>query len=294
MCSPGAQFDTEKKLFYLFYTGATPEGTTGYPPRSGGRAMDNLSAQGVAVSASPYGPWTRLGVVAPGGLAWGAGGKGGGFRPDIWNGLRVDSGRPLIVNNTRLYSTKGIGNGTGIPNRCVGTRWLVWVGLITVLYSTVQYSVYLRGIGAVPPLSTGVSYKLCLDYPRLVSTDYPTINCLSLPGSYSALAVTRQENTKRYKASSSLRTVRRGTHRIAPFLGTPSLGLGQLATRTRWAELKTANSTLGQTDFFTLTVPHTDACTQVGQRPTTLYGCSAETTDAPRQSSGNLSGLSQT
>lgn len=37
------------------------------------------------------------------------------FRPNTWNGLRVDSGRALVVNGTRLYSTKGIGNGTGIP-----------------------------------------------------------------------------------------------------------------------------------------------------------------------------------
>lgn len=55
-------------------------------------------------------------MVAPGGLAWGSDGKGGGYRPDLWNGLRVDSGRPLVVNNTKLYSTKGIGNGSGIPN----------------------------------------------------------------------------------------------------------------------------------------------------------------------------------
>jgi hypothetical protein len=114
--SPGAQYDAEAKLWYLFYTGATPEGTTGYPPVRGGSPMDNLSAQGVAVSASPFGPWKRLGVVAPGGLAWGPGGKGGGYRPNVWNGLRVDSGRALIVNGTRLYSTKGIGNGTAIPN----------------------------------------------------------------------------------------------------------------------------------------------------------------------------------
>ena len=46
MCSPGAQYDLEKQLWYLFYTGATPEGTTGYPPREGGSPMDNLSAQG--------------------------------------------------------------------------------------------------------------------------------------------------------------------------------------------------------------------------------------------------------
>lgn len=116
MCSPSAQYDPEAKQWYLFYTGATPQGTTGYPPRKGGSPMDNLSAQGVAVSSSPYGPWRRLGVVAPGGLAWGPGAKGGGFRPDIWNGLRVDSGRALVVNGTRLYSTKGIGNGTGIPD----------------------------------------------------------------------------------------------------------------------------------------------------------------------------------
>lgn len=54
MCSPGAQYDADAKLWYLFYTGATPEGTTGYPPRANGNPMDNLSAQGVAVSASPY------------------------------------------------------------------------------------------------------------------------------------------------------------------------------------------------------------------------------------------------
>jgi hypothetical protein len=78
--------------------------------------MDNLSAQGVAVATSPFGPWRRLGIVAPGGLAWGPDGRGGGFRPDLWNGLRVDSGRALVVNGTRLYSTKGIGNGTHIPN----------------------------------------------------------------------------------------------------------------------------------------------------------------------------------
>jgi hypothetical protein len=116
MCSPGAQYDPAQKLWYLFYTGATPEGTTGYPPRSGGRPMDNLSAQGCAVSSSPYGPWRRLGVVAPGGLAWNASGKGGGYRENHWNGLRVDSGRALIVNGTRLYSTKGIGNGTKLPD----------------------------------------------------------------------------------------------------------------------------------------------------------------------------------
>ena len=70
----------------------------------------------VAVSGSPFGPWKRLGVVAPGGLAWGKDGKGGGFRINHWNGLRVDSGRALIVNGTRLYTTKGIGNGTGLPD----------------------------------------------------------------------------------------------------------------------------------------------------------------------------------
>ena len=70
--SPGAQYDAEAKLWYLFYTGATPEGTTGYPPRPGGSPMDNLSAQGVAVSKSPFGPWQRLGIVAAGGLGWGA------------------------------------------------------------------------------------------------------------------------------------------------------------------------------------------------------------------------------
>ena len=77
MCSPGAQYDPAEKKWYLFYTGATPEGTTGYPPRAGGSPMDNLSAQGVAVSESPFGPWRRLGVVAPGGLAWAADRKGG-------------------------------------------------------------------------------------------------------------------------------------------------------------------------------------------------------------------------
>jgi len=85
------------RRWYLFYTGATPEGTTGYPPRRGGSPMDNLSAQGIAVSASPFGPWKRLGIVAPGGLGWKAGGTGGGFRPGVWNGLRVDSGRALVV-----------------------------------------------------------------------------------------------------------------------------------------------------------------------------------------------------
>jgi len=78
MCSPAAQYDRAVDRWYLFYTGATPEGTTGYPPRPGGSAMDNLSAQGVAVSSSPYGPWRRLGIVAPGGLAWVPGGTGGG------------------------------------------------------------------------------------------------------------------------------------------------------------------------------------------------------------------------
>ena len=77
--------------------------------------MDNLSAQGVAVSSSPHGPWRRLGVVAAGGLAWGSDGRGGGYREGVWNGLRVDSGRALIVNGTRLWSTKGIGNGSAIP-----------------------------------------------------------------------------------------------------------------------------------------------------------------------------------
>jgi len=97
MCSPGAQYDADERRWYLFYTGATPEGTTGYPPRRGGSPMDNLSAQGIAVSASPFGPWKRLGIVAPGGLGWKAGGTGGGFRPGVWNGLRVDSGRALVV-----------------------------------------------------------------------------------------------------------------------------------------------------------------------------------------------------
>jgi len=70
----------------------------------------------VAVAESPFGPWRRLGVVAPGGLAWAADRKGGGYRINHWNGLRVDSGRALIVNGTKLYSTKGIGNGTGLPD----------------------------------------------------------------------------------------------------------------------------------------------------------------------------------
>jgi len=129
MCSPGAQFDAATSQWYLFYTGATPLHTTGYPPRSGGAPMDNLSAQGVAVSASPYGPWRRLGIVAPGGLAWGPSGKGGGFRPNVWNGLRVDSGRALIVNGTRLYSTKGIGNGTAIPNSNPGGSYQALQGV---------------------------------------------------------------------------------------------------------------------------------------------------------------------
>ena len=37
------------------------------------------------------------------------------YRADAWNGLRVDSGRALIVNGTKLLFTKGIGNGTGLP-----------------------------------------------------------------------------------------------------------------------------------------------------------------------------------
>eukprot|EP00041_Stephanoeca_diplocostata_P024953 m.642608 g.642608 ORF g.642608 m.642608 type:complete len:225 (+) comp22640_c0_seq1:1872-2546(+) len=57
----------------------------------------------------------RLRCVAQG-LAWGPGGTGGGYRKGLWNGLRVDSGRALIVNGTRLYATKGIGNGTMIPS----------------------------------------------------------------------------------------------------------------------------------------------------------------------------------
>eukprot|EP00039_Didymoeca_costata_P012715 m.184726 g.184726 ORF g.184726 m.184726 type:complete len:387 (-) comp15562_c0_seq2:187-1347(-) len=117
MCSPGSMYDAETKKWYLFYTGATPVGTTGYPPRTQGATnMDNLSAQGVAVSDSPYGPWKRLGIVAPGGLGWLPGGKGGGYRKNVWNGLRVDSGRALVVNGVKLYSTKGIGNGTEIPS----------------------------------------------------------------------------------------------------------------------------------------------------------------------------------
>lgn len=50
-----------------------------------------------------YGPWKRLGIVAPGGLGWRPGGNGGGYRPNVWNGLRVDSGRALIINGIRLY-----------------------------------------------------------------------------------------------------------------------------------------------------------------------------------------------
>jgi hypothetical protein len=87
------------------------------------------SAQGVAVAESASGPWRRLGLVAAGGLGWGASGKGGGFRTNLWNGLRVDSGRALVVNGTKLYSTKGIGNGTKIPNENPGGHYQALQGV---------------------------------------------------------------------------------------------------------------------------------------------------------------------
>lgn len=73
-------------LRYLFYSGTGANFTTNF-----------TCAQLVARSSSPYGPWTRLGLVAYPSLI-----------PGTWNKLRVDSGRAQIVGGQRGYWTKGV------------------------------------------------------------------------------------------------------------------------------------------------------------------------------------------
>lgn len=90
MLSPSALFDAAEGLWWLFYTGTAANYTA------------TLSSAQLAASApSPFGPWTRRGLVcAPTGAppAWGP----------SWNARRCDSGRALVVAGRRGYWTKGV------------------------------------------------------------------------------------------------------------------------------------------------------------------------------------------
>jgi len=90
MFSPSALYDEQADAWYLFYSGIGSN-TTG----------NHISAQLVASSRSPDGPWTRAGLVT-----YPTGTVDQGFNL-TWNGRRTDSGRAMKLNGQRGYWTKG-------------------------------------------------------------------------------------------------------------------------------------------------------------------------------------------
>jgi len=88
--SPSVFFSAEERIWYLFYTG-TPRNYTQF----------QATAQLLATSPSPDGPWTRRGLVCtPAGAPplW---------QPQ-WNARRCDSGRALVVGGRKGFWTKGV------------------------------------------------------------------------------------------------------------------------------------------------------------------------------------------
>ena len=90
MMSPGAIYDARDDFWYLFFTGVGRNFTTSM-----------VTAQTVARSRTPFGPWQRLGLVA-----WPTGEAPGW--DSSWNARRLDSGRPLSIGGRRSYFTKGV------------------------------------------------------------------------------------------------------------------------------------------------------------------------------------------
>ena len=91
MLSPAAMYSPEERQWYLFYTGVS----------AGNYSTTQSSAQLVASAGSPYGPWTRRGLVcAPTGAppGWQQG----------WSARRCDSGRALVVGGRKGFYTKGV------------------------------------------------------------------------------------------------------------------------------------------------------------------------------------------
>ena len=91
MLSPGAMYSAEEALWYLFYTGVS----------AANYSATLSSAQLVASAPSPFGPWTRRGLVCePRGAppSW----------MQTWDARRCDSGRALVVQGRKGYYTKGV------------------------------------------------------------------------------------------------------------------------------------------------------------------------------------------
>jgi hypothetical protein len=91
MLSSSAVFSAADNLWFIFYTGTS---LSNYDATL-------TSAQGLAAAQSPYGPWTKLGVVcAPSGTppSWNL----------SWHARRCDSGRAQTVDGFAGLWTKGV------------------------------------------------------------------------------------------------------------------------------------------------------------------------------------------
>ena len=119
MLSPGAMYSAEEALWYIFYTGVS----------AANYSATLTSAQLVASAPSPYGPWTRRGLVCvPTGAppTW----------TQAWNARRCDSGRALVVRGSKGYFTKGVAGASfaqeGVYFPANASSWLppysAWAG----------------------------------------------------------------------------------------------------------------------------------------------------------------------
>ena len=87
--SPAIIYDAADSTWFLFYSATGKNGSVSR--RCITEPTGCTSSQMVASSASPHGPWRKLGVVAR------------AMRDGSWNEVLVDSGRALLVNGARGF-----------------------------------------------------------------------------------------------------------------------------------------------------------------------------------------------
>jgi hypothetical protein len=98
--SPAIIYDTADSRWFLFYSATGKNGSAAR--RCIGEPTGCTSSQMVASSASPHGPWRKLGVVAR------------AMHDGSWNEILVDSGRALLISGVRGFY------GIGFVSK---TRW---------------------------------------------------------------------------------------------------------------------------------------------------------------------------